>query len=160
MPDPRAPWTQADYIARHDFEAALDTEISQLDTALNSLDAIRRETNARLKPLRGATPQPAIVAQGDALLARATAIVDEMTSNPRNDEDSVLYADKVRERVETLLGNFSESQQPPFAAHRQQADEIHADVERVLGDYQKFVQQDVAAFNAVLSAGGMQPLKM
>ena len=159
LPDPRAPWTQADYVARHDFEAALDAELSQIDTALNSLDTIRRQISARLKPLRAATPQPAIVAQGDALVQQATALVDEMTSNPRNDEDSVLYPDKVRERIETLLGNFSESQQPPFASHRQQADEIHADVQRVLIEYEAFMEKDVAPFDAALRAAGMQPLK-
>jgi hypothetical protein len=71
----------------------------------------------------------------------------------------VLYPDKVRERITTLLGNFSESQQPPFAAHREQADEIHADVQRVLTEYEAFMAHDAAAFDAVLRAAGQQPLK-
>jgi hypothetical protein len=82
-----------------------------------------------------------------------------MTSNPHNDEDSILYADKVRERLLGVQGSLSESQQPPFAAHREQADEVHAEVERVLGDYQKLVAADVASFNSALRAAGIAPLK-
>ena len=153
QPDPRATWTQADYVARHDFEAALDGELSQIDVALNAIDAIKRQLPARLQ----AVPSLAIQAKG--LLERLTTIESELTSNPRNDEDSVLYADKVRERVMTLLGNFSESQQPPFAAHKEQAQEIKVDVDRTIAQYRAFVSQDIAAFNAALRAARAQPLR-
>jgi photosystem II stability/assembly factor-like uncharacterized protein len=158
--DPRSPWTQTEYLERYRFDVELNDELSQIDTALNSIDAIRRQVNAALKPLRAAaTPSP-LIAQGDALITRLSTVESEMTSNPHNDEDSVLYADRVRERILTLQGNLSESQQPPFAAHREQADEVHADVERVLGDYQKLVATDAVSFNSALHAAGMVPLKL
>ncbi|MGA8535068.1 MAG: hypothetical protein WB615_13250, partial [Candidatus Tumulicola sp.] len=40
-PDPRAHWTQEQYVARYDFLAALDQELSAIDAALNRLDAVR-----------------------------------------------------------------------------------------------------------------------
>ena len=157
--DPRAPWTQADYEARHAFDTALTRELSQIDTALNSLDGIRKQVEARLKPLRSATPPSPLVAQGDALVSRVATVEAQMTSNPRNDEDSALYEDKVREQIVNLQYTLSGSQQPPFAAHQQQADAIHADVERVLSPYEAFMRTDVPAFDASLHAAGLAPLK-
>jgi len=155
MPDPRAPWTQADYVARHDFESALNGQLSQIDAALNSLDALERRVTHSLKTLRQASSGSTVLASGDALLAKEAALEGEITSNPRNDEDSFMYADKVRERIVVLLGNLGESQQPPFAAHRQQADEIKVDVDRVLAAYQRFMRENVAAFDASLKAAGL-----
>ena len=155
MADPRAPWTQADYVARHDFEAMLNGELSQIDTALNALHALKRRVGQSLKTLRQTSPNSAITSQGEALLAQETALESEITSNPRNDEDSIRYADKVRERIVTLSVTLSGSQQPPFAAHREQAAEIKGDVDRVLAAYQKFMSEDVAAFDAALKAAGI-----
>ncbi|MBV8281729.1 MAG: hypothetical protein JO347_06665, partial [Candidatus Eremiobacteraeota bacterium] len=160
-PDPRASWTQADYVARHGFDTSLNGELSQIDTALNTLDGIRKQVYAlmRPRPLQ-ASATSTIVMAGVPLLGRLDAIEAEMTSNQRNDEDEILYADKVRERILTLQATLAESQQPPFAAHLQQASEIHADVERVLTDYEAFLAHDVPAFDAVLQAAGQKPLKM
>ncbi|MBV8221849.1 MAG: hypothetical protein JO293_00635, partial [Candidatus Eremiobacteraeota bacterium] len=66
---------------------------------------------------------------------------------------------KVRERILTLQGTLSGSQQPPLASHLEQANEIHAEVEGVLGDYQKFLAHEVPAFDAVLKSAGQPPLK-
>ncbi|MBV8171121.1 MAG: hypothetical protein JO219_04225 [Candidatus Eremiobacteraeota bacterium] len=159
-PDPRAPWTQADYEARHAFDAQLTHELTQIDTALNALDGIRKQVDERLKPLRSASSSPALVSQGDALLARLAALESAMTSNPHNDEDGTLFADKVRERIAAMQNTLSSSQQPPFASHVQQADEIHADVQRVLSDYETFMRTDVATFDAALRAAGQAPLKI
>jgi hypothetical protein len=82
-----------------------------------------------------------------------------MTSNPRNDEDNALFEDKVREQIVNLQYTLSGSQQPPFAAHQQQADAIHADVERVLTAYEAFMRTDVPAFDASLHSAGLAPLK-
>ena len=152
LADPRATWTQADYVARHDFESMLNAELSQIDTALNALDALKQRVSLRLKALRQAAGNSRLAAQGEALLEKEAVIEDEMTSNPRNDQDSILYADKVRERIVALQGNLSGAQQPAFAAHRQQADEVKADVDRMLAAYQKFMSEDVAAFDASLKA--------
>src|SRR5271165_183319 len=158
-PDPRAPWTQADYVARHEYDVALNTELSQIDVVLNSLASLRTQMAARLKPLQAQTPQPALVAQGDALLARMENLKAEITSDQRNNEDSVIYPDKVREEILTLQILFSESQQPPFDAHKEQAARVHAEVEHVLGEYQALTAQAIAAFNAALRAAGLAPLK-
>ena len=157
LPDPRATWTQADYVARHDFEAALNDELSQLDTALNALDVLKKRVSQHLKALREANAASALVNQGESLLAKESTLEDAMTSNQRNDEDSIMYADKVRERLMALQGSLGGAQQPAFTAHRQQADEIKVEVDRILAAYQKFMSEDVAAYDAALRAAGIRP---
>ncbi len=39
-PDPRASWTQAQYVERYEFVKALDDELSSIDVALNRLDSL------------------------------------------------------------------------------------------------------------------------
>jgi photosystem II stability/assembly factor-like uncharacterized protein len=155
LPDPRASWTQADYLARHDFEAMLNGELSQIDTALNNLDALKHRLAASVKALRQANPASSLAVLGESVLAKEAVVEDAMTSNPRNDEDGILFEDKVRERIVTLLGSLGESQQPPFAAHEQQAAEIKVELDRVLASYQKFMSEDVASFDAAVKAAGL-----
>jgi hypothetical protein len=117
--DPRADWTPADYVARHDFIALLDDEYSALDRALNTLDALRAH----------AAP---------ALRARIDAVSAQLTSNPRNSEDQLWRADGPRERLATLLGTVALSQGPPGTAHRREAAAVRAAVARALAAYAAF----------------------
>ncbi len=119
-PDPRAAWTSADYVARHDFIAALDAEYTALDRALNELDAMR------------ASASPALRARIDAASAR-------LSSNPRNSEDQLWKADGPRERLATLLGTVALSQGPPTLAQLRAAAIVRADDTRALSACTAFV---------------------
>lgn len=117
--DPRAPWTLAQYALRHDFLRRLYDDLSTIDRALNDLDARRR----------GA---------GVAERARIDAIVARLTSNPRNSEDDLWRPDRLRERIQTLIGTLSLSQGPPLAAHLREADEIRPEFEAAIATYRSY----------------------
>lgn len=118
--DPRAAWTPDEYVARHDFIAMLTAQYSELDRALNTLDALRVH----------ATP---------ALRARIDAVRRSLSSNPRNSEDQLWFADGPRERLATVLGTVALSQGPPGPAHRRAATTVLADDRRVLAGYAAFI---------------------
>ncbi len=98
-PDPRASWTQADYVARYQIERELDDELSAIDAVLNDLDKRGVQNSAAYKAL---------------------------TSHPINSEDDLWFADRVRERITILQSSLGLSQGPPTPAHVREAAEIRA----------------------------------
>jgi len=103
--DPASPWTLTQLGERHAFLMQLDAEFSQIDTLLNRIDDEKR----KLVRLAG----PAAAARRERLdSVRAT-----LTSDARNDEDSIGRPDRLRERIGGLIGALGASFQPPLAAH-------------------------------------------
>ena len=119
--DPRAKWSQPDYLARQAFLQSLDDELSAIDTALNRLDAMR----ARAK---GAVVR-------DASRARSL-----FTSGVRNSEDDQLMPDRVRERLTILMGTVALSQGPPLPPHYREADAIRSQYEKAMNFYHAFLK--------------------
>jgi len=111
LPDPRSHWTLAQMTDRRNFPRTLHAELSSIDRTLNALDALGRQLAAH--------PDPAL----DARRRRAGA---RFTSSPLNSEDQLLFADRLRERLQNLLGDVSLSQSPPTPAHRTEAAQIRA----------------------------------
>lgn len=115
-PDPRAAWTQADYLARYRFVKMLDDELSAIDVALNRLDAMRSES------------------PGDARTVRAL-----FTSGVVNSEDDQLMPDRLRERLTILQGTIALSQGPPLPPHYREAAKIRVQFESVMNAYHEFL---------------------
>ncbi len=121
--DPRARWSQRDLVARYRFVASLDGELSSIDVALNRLDALRRT----------ATP---------ALRAQIAAVYAGFTSDPINPEDDMYRPDRVRERLQTLLGVIALSQAPPLPPHEREAAAIRREYARAMRAYHAFLARN------------------
>jgi hypothetical protein len=124
QPDPRAHWTQEQYVARHDFLAELDGELSQVDAALNDLDA--RRAHAAGSARHGIDRVYALFSSG---------IV--------NSEDDQWKPDSLRERLTILLGVVNLSQGPPLPPHLREAAEIKAEFERAMAAYHALTQEHI-----------------
>ena len=115
-PDPRAAWTQAQYVARHEFVKSLDDELSSIDTALNRLDSLSGVPSfERLRMTR------------------------VLTSGVVNSEDDQLKPDRLRERLTILQGVVALSQGPPLAPHQREAAAIHTQFESAMASYRAFL---------------------
>jgi photosystem II stability/assembly factor-like uncharacterized protein len=112
-PDPRASWTQTDYLQRYRFVSELNDELSQIDVALNRLDS--------LKPARG----------GD--------VTRQFTSGVVNSEDELLMPDRLRERLTILQGGVALSQGPPSAAQLREAAAVRAQFGVAMAAYRAFL---------------------
>jgi hypothetical protein len=153
--DPRESWTAEQYAARHEFLAGLYAELSTIDTALNTIDGLRRQLHKRAPEL--STAPLALRAQARSLAAEAGALKSDLTSNPQNGEDSILMADKLRERLLSVIFGLYGSFAPPLAPHYEQAAEVHALLEADVARY-NILMRDVEALNHGLQATGRAPL--
>ena len=119
--DPRASWSQNDYVARYTFLKALDDELSQIDGALNRLDEAKRHaTPARRRAIE--------------------SVYRQFTSGVRNPEDDLWMPDRVRERVTILQGTVALSQGPPLPPHEREAAAITAQFEQAMRAYQSLME--------------------
>jgi hypothetical protein len=114
--DPRAHWTQDQYVARHDFLAELSSELSAIDAALNDLDARRPRTTGAARHAM------------DRVYAQLTAGVV-------NSEDDLWYPNSLRERLTIFLGVVNLSQGPPLPPHFHEAAEIKTQFEKAMAAY-------------------------
>jgi photosystem II stability/assembly factor-like uncharacterized protein len=113
-PDPRASWTQAQYLARYNFVKSLDDELSAIDVALNRLDSLR-------------------ALQGEK------AIYAMFTSGVVNSEDDQLMPDQLRERLTILQGVIALSQGPPLPPHEREAAAIRVQFDAAMTAYRAFL---------------------
>ncbi|MFY9720309.1 MAG: hypothetical protein WAK16_11785, partial [Candidatus Cybelea sp.] len=113
LPDPRARWTQADYVARYSFVKELNDELSAIDVALNRLDRLST--------------------------SEAVAAERVFTSGVVNSEDDQLMPDRLRERLTTLQGVIALSQGPPTPAQEREATAIAAQYETAMHSYRAFL---------------------
>jgi hypothetical protein len=114
--DPRAHWTQSQYVARHVFVKTLDDELSAIDVALNRLDALKG--------------RPGVEA------TRAL-----FTSGVVNSEDDQLMPDRLRERLTILQGVIALSQGPPLPPHYREAAAIRAQYDAAMAAYRAFLEK-------------------
>ena len=124
-PDPRAHWTQADYIERYHFVQSLNDELSSIDTALN-----------RLVILSGAPARRAVEAWHHPDIAKIRSL---FTSGVVNSEDDQLMPDRLRERLTTLQGVIALSQGPPTPAQEREATAIRAQYDSAMTAYRAFL---------------------
>lgn len=119
--DPRASWTQAQYEARFAFLRELDDELSNVDAALNRLDALRAH----------ASP---------ALRRRIAVVYGELTSGVVNAEDDQWMPDRLRERITILQGTVALSQGPPLPPHLREAAAVRAAYEKAMRAYRSLLE--------------------
>ena len=117
-PDPRAGWTQAQYVARYEFVKSLDDELSAIDVALNRLDSLAPSvTQASSKH----------------------DVYSMLTSGVVNSEDDQLTPDRLRERLTILQGAIALSQGPPLPPHYREAAAIHGQFAAAMAAYRAFL---------------------
>jgi len=120
LPDPRAHWTQDDYVARYRFLRELDDELNGIDVALNQLDALRSRAAMRMDAL--------------GTVRRA------FTSGIRNSEDDQWTPDRLRERLTILAGTVALSQGPPLPPHYREAQAVREEYDRAMELYRSFLE--------------------
>jgi photosystem II stability/assembly factor-like uncharacterized protein len=113
-PDPRAAWTQAQYVERYDFVTGLNDELSAIDTALNRMDS---------------------------LSYRDAVVYSTFTSGVVNSEDDLLKPDRLRERLTILQGAIALSQGPPLPPHQREATAIRVRFEAAMAAYRNFLTE-------------------
>jgi hypothetical protein len=71
-------------------------------------------------------------------------------------QDALRWPSRIAEQLLYLHGSISGSDYAPTAAQREVATELHAQLTRVRGDFDRVMQRDVAGFNAMLRQRSVQ----
>ncbi len=151
-PDPRSHFTQAEY--ERTFAEAMRqmAYLSQLDTALNNLDDVKKGIDAALASAKKANNVALVAKLQDASNARRT-LFESLATNVRGEgteDESKLHED--------ILGAFQAAQGLITPAVSDLLSRVDADYRAGIARYNAFVTGVLPGVNAALQQGGMKPL--
>jgi hypothetical protein len=139
-------------LAEYRFQRTLFSEVSQLDVALNRLDAMRAQVKSLKQAVKG-TPDATVVDKAAATLnASEQRIESQITSNPKAIEDMIRKPDRIREHLLMLEGITEGGDGAPTAAQLHQQQRLEREYESAIHAYDKFLSTDAAAFNRTMAA--------
>ncbi len=150
--DPRSYADQASMEARYQVTQAVLHQISQLDVALNRLDAITAQIKALQVVAKDTPDEQALKTESATLEKQIKEVQAQITSNPDAGESTLRMPDKVREHLFALDGIFEGSDQSPTPAMLEQKQMLDSEYQSALEKFNQFLQTDVAAFNAAVAA--------
>jgi photosystem II stability/assembly factor-like uncharacterized protein len=152
--DPRLSLTQADYQAIYEFNHKYNVEYSNIDLALNALDAARKSINTAMPGLKkGGAKTASALNQARSVLRERDALFARLTANLKSDEEFVGRPGALREEVENLLDTESPPLPPLLALGSQVDDLYHA----AMRSYDSF-GSSVRELNRLLVAAGMKAI--
>ncbi len=153
-PDPRLSFTQDVYEAWYQFEHKHYVEYSNVNIALNNLDALKKGLLAAISMLqKGGTSKAAALAQAQATLRAHDQIFSRLTANFMADEDSIERPGALREELE----RFQDLSSPPQPALIAFADKIDDQYRAVMSAYNAFADS-VSSLNTTLRSAGVKPV--
>jgi len=150
-PDPRSRFTQADYERSFNEAMRQMKHLSEIDTALNNLDEVKKSIDAALASAKKAN-NASLTGLQAASTARQT-LFDSIATNVRGEgtEDET----KVREDV---FGAFQQAQGLITPAVEDFIARVDADYRAGIDRYNAFVTRQLPGINAALQQAGMKPI--
>jgi photosystem II stability/assembly factor-like uncharacterized protein len=136
--DPLSTWTQAQYEEAYRFNEQYVGVTSNIDTVLNTLDALQTKI---VKAEKAAAGNSALLARLNAAEGRRKAVFAAFTANYRNGEDFALEAGSLRE---DLPAGLYFSPHPATAETRRFARDFNARYEAAMRLYHDFMTQTIA----------------
>ncbi len=149
--DPRSPAGQPAMEALYQTRQAMLHEVSQLDVALNRMDAIQAQLKALQLAAKDSLDEPAVLAAIKTLEQQMKPVKAQITSNPGAAESTVSVPDKIREHLLALDGILEGSDGPPTAAMLEQKQLLEPEYQSAIQAFNQFLQTGAAAFNAAMS---------
>ncbi len=145
--DPRSHAELADMVARYQMSQSVLHMVSQLDVALNRMDAIQTQVEALQLAIKGMPDEPAVKNASEALQKQMRHVQAEITSNPGAAESTLRWAGRIREQLFTLNGILEGSDEAPTAAMTEEKRRLEPEYQSAIQKFNQFLQMDVAAFN-------------
>jgi hypothetical protein len=138
-PDPRRSFTQADYQTMYDFLHRQFREYSNVDIALNALDAVKKGLDLATSTLHkiGSGGAPVLM-QSEAVSRAHDRLFNTLTANFRNEEDGIARPGALREDLEGLQ-DLSSPPLPPLLAYADSVDQRYRDAMRAYNEFAAMV---------------------
>lgn len=150
--DPRSHVSAADLQAQYDAAERAIHQLSQLDAALNRLDAIKSQLNALQQAVKGTPDEQPVKTAGDQLRKQMDAVEEKITSNPEAQESTLRKALAVREYVGGMNRLLEDSDQAPTPAVLEEQERVKKDYTDAVQAFNNFISSEVAAFNSAMNS--------
>jgi hypothetical protein len=153
--DPASKATQADLEANYQFTQGILHQVSQLDVALNRLDAITAQVNALETVAKNGQEEAAVKSAIANFKQKIKQVEGQITSKPQAGESILRMPGKIREHLFALSGSLHGSDDPPTAAMLEQRQMLEPEYRKAIQAFNEFQQSEVPAFRSK-----MEQLKM
>ena len=150
--DPRSQVSAADLKAQYQATETAIHELSQLDVALNRLDAMRSQVNALQAAVKGTADEQPVKAAADQLGRQIDRVEGMITSNPQAQESTLRKPLAVREYALGLQRRLEDSDQAPTRAALNELELVGGAYQEALKAFNDLLTTDVAGFNSAMSA--------
>ncbi|HTV04364.1 MAG TPA: hypothetical protein VME86_03275 [Acidobacteriaceae bacterium] len=150
--DPDSHATQAEMEDYYQTTEAVLHEMSQVDVALNRMDAIDAQLKALREAAKGSADEKMALAAMDALGKQMDAVKAKITSNPGAAESMLRVPDQLREHLTTLDGLLEGTDTAPTAAMLEQKKRLDGEYQSAIETYNQFIAKDVPAFNQSMAS--------
>jgi photosystem II stability/assembly factor-like uncharacterized protein len=145
--DPRSHADLAGMEARYQMSQVVLHMLSQLDVALNRMDAIKAQVEALQLTAKDTPNEPAVKTAGEMLEKQMKAVQQEITSNPGAAESSLRWPGMIREHLVSLNGVLEGADEVPTQAMIEQKQRLDPEYQAAIRKFNQFLQADVSAFN-------------
>jgi hypothetical protein len=149
--DPHSRGDQAGMEARYQLAQAVLHQISQLDLALNRLDALTAQTKALAVVVKDTPDEQPLKTASEALAKQIKSVQAEITSNPGAAESTLRAPAKIREELFGLDQILEGADEAPTAAMLEKKQRLDPQYQTAIQKFNQFLQADVSAFNAAMS---------
>jgi photosystem II stability/assembly factor-like uncharacterized protein len=149
--DPRSHGDQASMEARYQLTQSVLHQLSQLNVALNRLDAITAQMKALQVVVRDTPDELAVKTASSTLEKQIKQVQAEITSNPNAAESTLRAPDKIREHLFAMNQILEGADDAPTPAVLQQKQTLDSEFQSAIAKFNQFLQTVVAAFNAAMA---------
>jgi photosystem II stability/assembly factor-like uncharacterized protein len=152
MQDPTSHADEAGMKERYHAVESVVHEISQVDIALNRIDAMKAQLVALGEATKGMPDEEKVKTEIDAFAKKMKAAQSVLTSNAGAGESTLRTPDQIHEKLFALDGLMEGDDTAPSAAAMDDKKQVETEYEAAIRKFNQFLADDAKAFNSAMAA--------
>lgn len=158
--DPRHRHPAPAYAAQDTVTAALQGIMTELLDGVRALRAVREQVTALRSRLAEAPDAKGITVAADSLVARASALDDQLVGKATNGQDIINYPTRFDTQVAGLLGAIDGAEPPLTAGQRERLAELRAEWHPLKQAMDQLLGAELTRFNALVRGAGVDLIRV
>lgn len=150
--DPASRGTLDDMKDRFRVTESVLHQLSQVDVALNRLDAMRSQLEALREVAKGSPDEPTVKKEIEGFEAKIKFAEAALTSNAGAEESTLRAPDQIHEKLLALIGLLEGEDDAPTGAVLDDVNAVDAEYRPAIAKFNQFLDQDARAFNSAIAA--------
>jgi hypothetical protein len=127
-------------------------KLSQVDVALNRIDAMDKQLAALGEATRGMADEQKVKTENEAFEKKMKSMKAALTSNAGAGESTLRSPDQIHEKLLALDGLLEGDDAAPSAAVLEDKAQVETQYEEAIRKFNQFVAEDAKAFNSAMAA--------